>query len=137
MRGRRRLADRLAIPARELPARVLDHLPARRLALQHLADILSQLAQVAASRAQCTHIDVAAPRPDLCGLQLLGQDRTGSAHGVEDDMPRTRVRQADHRKEIASEPLIDVGVVPQPALPTIGTPLSSCELVSPAPLAPH
>lgn len=44
VRGGRRLADRLARPAADLLAHVLDHLPAPRLALERLGDVLTQLA---------------------------------------------------------------------------------------------
>src|SRR3981189_1151692 len=49
---RRRLADLLAVPAGELLADVLDHLPLPRDHLQRLGDILAQLAQALAAAAQ-------------------------------------------------------------------------------------
>src|SRR5712664_3454896 len=56
MRGRRRLGDRLAIPAGELFADVLDDLPAPRLAFQsfrhHLAELVQPLAAALATRAR-------------------------------------------------------------------------------------
>jgi len=45
MEGRRRLRDRLAVPARELLAHDLDHLPLPGNDLQRLGDILAQLRQ--------------------------------------------------------------------------------------------
>ena len=49
--GRRRLADLLAIPARELLAHILDHLPLARDHFQGLGDDLSELAQPIAATA--------------------------------------------------------------------------------------
>ena len=45
MRRRRRLGDRLAAPARELLAHVLDHLPLPRHQLQRLGHVLAELVQ--------------------------------------------------------------------------------------------
>ncbi len=45
MEGRRRLADLLTVPAGELLAHRLDHLPPPRDHLQRLGDVLAQLAQ--------------------------------------------------------------------------------------------
>jgi hypothetical protein len=45
MERRRRLGDRLARPARELLAHVLEDEPARRHALERLGDVLAELAQ--------------------------------------------------------------------------------------------
>ena len=54
VRGGRRLADRLAAAAADLLPHVLDHLPAPRLALEALGDVLAQLAhRAAALRAGC------------------------------------------------------------------------------------
>ena len=47
MRGRRRLADRFAIPAGELLAHLLDDLPPARLAFQRLGDYLAELRSLA------------------------------------------------------------------------------------------
>ena len=44
-RGRRRLSDRLAIPAGELFSDMLDNLPAPRLAFQRFRDDLTKLVQ--------------------------------------------------------------------------------------------
>src|SRR5205814_9468001 len=56
MRRRRRLGDRLAIPAGELLADVFDNLPAPRLAFQgfrdHLAELVQPLAAALAARAR-------------------------------------------------------------------------------------
>src|SRR5580700_3435498 len=49
VRGRRRLRDLLARPARELLAHVLDHLPLARDELQRLGHILAELVQNAAA----------------------------------------------------------------------------------------
>ena len=46
MERRRRLGDRLAVPARELLAHRLDHLPLARDHLQRLGDVLAQLGQL-------------------------------------------------------------------------------------------
>ena len=46
MEGRRRLRDRLALPARELLAHRLDHLPLARDHLQRLGDVLAELRQL-------------------------------------------------------------------------------------------
>ena len=46
MRRRRRLGDRLAGPAGELLAHVLDHLPLARHELQRLGHVLAELAQL-------------------------------------------------------------------------------------------
>ena len=54
MERRRRLADLLAIPASELLAHVLDHLPLARNRFQRLGDGLAQLAQPAAAAAQAS-----------------------------------------------------------------------------------
>ena len=69
MRGRRRLGDRLAGPAGELLAHVLDHLPLARHHLQRLGHVLAQLAQrAAAARAgRRRRID------DALARQMLGQ----------------------------------------------------------------
>ena len=50
MERRRRLADLLAVPAGELLAHVLDHLPLARDHLQRLGDVLAQLATAARRR---------------------------------------------------------------------------------------
>ncbi len=47
--GRGRLGDRLAVPAGELLADVLDHLPLARDHLQRLGDVLAQLGQASAA----------------------------------------------------------------------------------------
>src|SRR6266436_8943162 len=56
MRGRQRLGDRLAVPAGELFADMLDNLPARGLAFQglrhHLAELVQQLTAALAARAR-------------------------------------------------------------------------------------
>jgi hypothetical protein len=56
MGGRRRLSDRLAVPAGELLADVLDNLPAPRLAFKglrhHLAELVQPLAAALAARAR-------------------------------------------------------------------------------------
>ena len=53
--GRRRLADLLAVPATELLADVLDHLPGFGDDLQRLGDVLAELGQPrAAQQAQAT-----------------------------------------------------------------------------------
>src|SRR6516225_4428977 len=56
MRGRQRLGDRLAIPAGELFADMLDNLPAPRLAFQglrhHLAELVQPLTAALAARAR-------------------------------------------------------------------------------------
>src|SRR5262245_18050919 len=52
MRGRRWLCDRLAAPARELLAHVLDHLPLARNELQRLGHVLADLAQGSAAAAR-------------------------------------------------------------------------------------
>src|SRR4051794_3133041 len=49
VRGRRRLTDRLAGAAADLLAHVLDHLPAPRLALERLGDVLAELPDWAAA----------------------------------------------------------------------------------------
>ena len=70
MRGRRRLADRLAGPAGELLAHMLDHLPLARNELQRLGHVLADLAQCrpAAARAgRGRRID------DPLARQMLGQ----------------------------------------------------------------
>ena len=69
VRRRRRLGDRLAAPARELLAHVLDHLPLARHQLQRLGHVLAQLVQgAAAARAgRRRRIDHALAR------QMLGQ----------------------------------------------------------------
>ena len=70
VRGRRRLGDRLAGPAGELLAHVLDHLPLPRNELQRLGHVLADLAQpaVAAARAgRGRRID------DALARQMLGQ----------------------------------------------------------------
>ena len=52
MEGRRRLRDRLAVPARELLAHRLDHLPLARNDLQRLGDVLAQLRQLRSTRSR-------------------------------------------------------------------------------------
>ena len=52
MKGRRCLADLLAVAAAEFLADMLDHLPSPRDHLQRLGDVLAQLAQPRAATAQ-------------------------------------------------------------------------------------
>ena len=52
MERRRRLGDRLAVPARELLAHRLDHLPLARDHLQRLGDVLAKLRQPGPSRSR-------------------------------------------------------------------------------------
>jgi len=69
VRGRRRLRDLLARPARELLAHVLDHLPLARDELQRLGHILAELVQNAAAA-----WTGARPRiDDALARQMLGQ----------------------------------------------------------------
>ena len=73
MRGRRRLGDLLAAPARVLLAHMLDHLPLPRHQLQRLGHVLAELVQrPAAARAGRRHrID------DALARQMLGQRPAG------------------------------------------------------------
>src|SRR3954469_15898593 len=52
MKGRRCLADLLAVAASELLSDMLDHLPSSRDHLQRLGDVLAQFAQSRAAAAQ-------------------------------------------------------------------------------------
>ena len=54
MERRRRLGDRLAVPAGELLAHRLDHLEAARDLFQRLGDIFAQLGQPAAAATRAT-----------------------------------------------------------------------------------
>src|SRR5258708_3480012 len=64
MEGSRRLADLLAVPARELLAHMLDHLPLARDRFQRFGDGLAHLAQpcaaAAIARCRCWHDDTLA-----------------------------------------------------------------------------
>jgi hypothetical protein len=73
MRRRRRLRDRLAGPAGELLAHVLDHLPLARNELQHLGHVLADLAQRLAAAARTSRrrrID------DALARQMVGERTT-------------------------------------------------------------
>jgi len=70
MKGRSRLRDPLALPARELLAHRLDHLPLARDDLQRLGDVLAQLRQLArtAARAALRRGD-----DDALARQMIGE----------------------------------------------------------------
>src|SRR3954451_8770379 len=82
MKGRRCLADLLAVAAAEFLADMLDHLPLPRDHLQRLGDVLAQLAQSRTAAAQAGHW----PRLDhALARQMVGKGLARRALAREGD----------------------------------------------------
>ena len=108
---RRRLGDALAVPARELLAHVLDHLPLARDDLQRLGDVLAELGQPrrAAAGAGCRsgHDDPLARQ--MLGERLArralareGRDRRGPGRPPARPRARPRVAEASSSSSCSS-----------------------------------